>query len=204
LKNGELGMAVNAADVKALREKTGAGIMDCKKALIETNGDTEKAVEYLRKKGLKTLEKKAGRETKEGIIQHYIHPGSRLGVLVEINCETDFVAKTDEFQNFTKNVAMHIAASNPVVIKRDELSQALIDKELEIYRTQAIEQGKPEKIIERVAQNKLEKYFQEVCLLEQGYIRDPNLTIEDLLKETVAKLGENIVIKRFIRFQLGE
>jgi len=197
-------MAVNAADVKALREKTGAGIMDCKKALIETNGDTEKAVEYLRKKGLKTLEKKAGRETKEGIIQHYIHPGSRLGVLVEINCETDFVAKTDEFQNFTKNVAMHIAASNPVVIKRDELSQALIDKELEIYRTQAIEQGKPEKIIERVAQNKLEKYFQEVCLLEQGYIRDPNLTIEDLLKETVAKLGENIVIKRFIRFQLGE
>lgn len=197
-------MAVKAADVKALRDKTGAGIMDCKKALVETDGNTEKAVEYLRKKGLKTLEKKAGRETKEGIIQHYIHPGSRLGVLVEVNCETDFVAKTEDFKNFIKNVAMHIAASNPLVVQRDDLPQELLDKELEIYRTQAIEQKKPENIIARFAQGKLEKYYQEVCLLEQSYIRDPNLTISDILRETVAKLGENIVIKRFIRYQLGE
>ena len=197
-------MAVKAADVKALRDKTGAGIMDCKKALVETDGNTEKAVEYLRKKGLKTLEKKAGRETKEGIIQHYIHPGSRLGVLVEVNCETDFVAKTEDFKNFIKNVAMHIAASNPLVVQRDDLPQELLDKELEIYRTQAIEQKKPENIIDRFAQGKLEKYYQEVCLLEQSYIRDPNLTISDILRETVAKLGENIVIKRFIRYQLGE
>jgi elongation factor Ts len=197
-------MAVNAADVKALREMTGVGIMDCKKALVETGGDTKKAVEYLRKMGLKTLEKKAGREAKEGLIQHYIHPGSRLGVLVEINCETDFVAKTDDFQTFAKNVAMHIAASNPKVVKREELPQEIIDKEMEIYRTQAIEQKKPENIIDRFAQGKLEKYYQEVCLLEQSYIRDPNVTIQELLKETVAKLGENIVIKRFVRYQLGE
>ena len=197
-------MSISAADVKSLREITGAGIMDCKEALTATNGNTEKAIEYLRKKGLKTLEKKAGRETKEGIIQHYIHPGSRLGVLVEVNCETDFVAKTEDFQNFTKNIAMHIAASNPLVIKREDVLQKLIDKEIDIYRTQAIEQKRPENVIDKFVQGKLEKYYQEVCLLEQAYIRDPNMTIQDFLKETVAKLGENIVIKRFVRFQLGE
>lgn len=197
-------MAVNAAEVKKLRELTGAGIMDCKKALMETDGDTEKAVEYLRKKGLKTLEKKAGREAKEGLIQEYIHPGSRLGVLVEINCETDFVAKTDVFKTFAKNVAMHIAASNPIVVQREALPQTVVDKELEIYRTQALEQKKPENIIDRFALGKLEKYYQEVCLLEQSYIRDPNITVLDLLKGVVAKLGENIIIKRFVRFQLGE
>ena len=197
-------MSISAADVKSLREITGAGIMDCKEALTATNGNTEKAIEYLRKKGLKTLEKKAGRETKEGIIQHYIHPGSRLGVLVEVNCETDFVAKTEDFQAFTKNIAMHIAASNPLVIKREDVLQKLIDKEIDIYRTQAIEQKRPENVIDKFVQGKLEKYYQEVCLLEQAYIRDPNMTIQDLLKETVAKLGENIAIKRFVRFQLGE
>jgi len=197
-------MGVTSKDIMTLRKMTGAGILDCKKALLEASGDTEKAIEYLRKKGLKTLEKKAGRETKEGVIQAYIHPGSRLGVLVEINCETDFVAKTEDFKTFVKNVAMHIAASNPLVVQREELSQEIIDKELEIYRTQAIEQGKPEQIVDRIAQGKLEKYYQEACLLEQSYIRDPNLTIKDLLKETVAKLGENIVIKRFVRYQLGE
>ena len=197
-------MSISAADVKSLREITGAGIMDCKEALTATNGNTEKAIEYLRKKGLKTLEKKAGRETKEGIIQHYIHPGSRLGVLVEVNCETDFVAKTEDFQAFTKNIAMHIAASSPLFIKREDVPQKLIDKEIDIYRTQAIEQKRPENVIDKFVQGKLEKYYQEVCLLEQAYIRDPNMTIQDLLKETVAKLGENIAIKRFVRFQLGE
>ena len=197
-------MAVTASDVKALREATGAGMMECKKALEESNGDTEKAIDYLRKKGLQKVEKKSSRQAKEGIIQSYIHPGSRLGVMVEINCETDFVARTSDFQEFAKDVAMQIAASSPIVVAREDLSQNVIDKELEIYRAQAKEQGKPDKIIDRFIAGKLDKYYQDVCLLEQSFIKDPNKTIKDLLNEKIAKLGENMIIKRFVRFQLGE
>ncbi len=197
-------MAISASDVKALREKTGAGMMDCKKALAENDGNIEKAIDYLRKKGLQKAEKKASRDAKEGIIQSYIHPGSRLGVMVEINCETDFVARNDDFLEFAKDVAMHIAAAKPLVVTREEVSQELIDKELEIYRGQAREQGKPENIIERMVTGKMDKFYQENCLLEQPFVKDPDKTIKDLLTGAVAKLGENIVIARFVRFQLGE
>ncbi len=197
-------MAISASDVKALREKTGAGMMDCKKALEATNGDMEKAIEFLRKKGLQKVEKRAGRQTKEGIIQSYIHPGSRLGVLVEINCETDFVARTDEFQQFAKDVAMQVAASKPLVVDRSELPEDVLAKEKEIYRAQALEQGKPENILDRIVEGKMEKFYQDVCLLEQSFVKDPNRTIRDLLNEKISKLGENIVIRRFVRFQLGE
>ncbi|HPG40456.1 MAG TPA: translation elongation factor Ts [bacterium] len=197
-------MAISASDVKTLREKTGAGMMDCKKALEEANGNMDEAIDFLRKKGLQKVEKKAGRSTQEGLIQHYIHPGSRLGVLVEINCETDFVARTDDFQTFCKDVAMHIAAAKPLVVDREEVSQDLINKELEIYRAQAREQGKPENVIERMVSGKLDKFYQENCLLEQAFVKNPDITIKDLLHQLIAKLGENIVIKRFIRFQLGE
>lgn len=197
-------MSVTAAEVKKLRDKTGAGFMDCKKALTEADGDMEKAIEYLRKKGMATAKKKAGRQAREGIIESYIHPGSRLGVLVEINCETDFVAKTKEFRDFAKDIAMQIAAANPQVISRDQVGEEELNQELEIYRTQGRNAGKPEKIVEKIAQGKLEKYFQEVCLLEQSYIRDADKTVNDLLSELIAKLGENIEIRRFVRFQLGE
>jgi len=197
-------MAISAAEVKLLREKTGAGMMDCKKALQESNGDMDKAIDYLRKKGLQKVEKKAGRTTQEGIIQPYIHPGSRLGILVEINCETDFVARTEDFLTFTKDVAMHVAAAKPIVVSREQMSQDVVDKELEIYRAQAREQGKPDHIIEKMITGKLEKFYQENCLLEQAFVKDPDKTIKDLLTELISKLGENIVIKRFVRFQLGE
>lgn len=196
-------MAISAEDVKKLRQKTSAGIMDCKKALTETNGDIEKAIEYLRKKGIAAAEKRVGRETKEGLIESYIHPGSRLGVLVEINCETDFVAKTEDFREFTKNVAMQVAATNPIAVTRDQLSADIIERELNIYKTQAEGQNKPQNIAEKIAQGKMEKFYQEVCLMEQSYIKDPNITIEDLLKELIGKIGENITIKRFARFELG-
>jgi elongation factor Ts len=197
-------MSISAAIVNELRNKTGAGMMDCKKALEQTNGDMEKAIEYLRKRGVQQAEKKVGRSANQGIIQSYIHPGSRLGVLVEINCETDFVARTADFQEFAKDVAMQIAAANPLVVDRSELDQEKIDKELEIYRDQAREQGKPEAILDKIAQGKLEKYYQEVCLLEQSFVKDPNKTIRDLLNEKIAKLGENMILRRFVRFQLGE
>ena len=197
-------MAITAAEVKALREKTGAGMMDCKKALAESNGDMDKAIDYLRTKGLQKVEKKAGRETKEGIIQPYIHPGSRLGVLVEINCETDFVARTDDFINFAKDVAMQIAASKPVAVSRDDIDAQVIAKEREIYKAQVIEQGKPEHIADKIVEGKLEKFYQESCLLEQSFVKDPNKTIHDILNELIAKLGENMAIKRFVRMQLGE
>jgi elongation factor Ts len=190
--------------VNDLRNKTGAGMMDCKKALEQTGGDIEKAIDYLRKRGVQQAEKKVGRSANQGIIQSYIHPGSRLGVLVEINCETDFVARTNDFQEFAKDVAMQIAAANPLVVDRSELDQEKINKELEIYRDQAREQGKPEAILEKIAQGKLEKYYQEVCLLEQSFVKDPNKTIRDLLNEKIAKLGENMILRRFVRFQLGE
>jgi len=197
-------MAISAADVQKLREMTGAGMMDCKKALTETGGDFDKAIDYLRTKGMQKVDKKAGRATDQGIIQAYIHPGSRLGVLVEINCETDFVARTETFLNFAKDVAMQIAAAKPVNVAREEISPAVIEHELEIYRAQAREQGKPENVIERMIVGKLDKFYQENCLLEQAFVKDPDRTIRDYLNETISKLGENMVIRRFVRYQLGE
>lgn len=289
-------MSVSANDVKKLRDSTGAGIMDCKNALKETDGDLEKAIEYLRKKGIAKAEKKASREVKDGMVESYIHPEKKLGVILEINCETDFVAKTEDFKAFVKNVAAHIAehkpatidelveqplndgktveeirkevvgklgenislkrfeifdykngliesyihpgsklgvmvevntendetnnspefknfvhdiamqiaASNPLVVKRDELSQEIIDKEMNIYKTQAQEQKKPEHIAEKIAQGKMGKFYEEVCLMEQSFIKDPNITVQELLKQLVNKLGDNVVISRFVRYQLGE
>jgi elongation factor Ts len=197
-------MAISAGMVKELREKTGAGIMDCKKALQESDGDYEKATEWLRKKGMAGAQKRASKETKEGLIDSYIHPGNRIGVLIEVNCETDFVARNDEFRQFVRNMAMQVAAANPLVVERQDLSPELVEKELSIYKEQAIATGKPEHIIEKIAQGKLEKYYQEVCLLEQTYIRDPERNVEDILNELRAKIGESINIKRFVRYQLGE
>lgn len=195
---------ISAAMVKQLREQTGAGIMDCKEALSECSGDVSKAVDFLRKKGLATAAKRAGRATTEGIIESYIHMDSKLGVLVEINCETDFVAKNDDFKEFSKNIAMHITATNPVSIRPEDVPKETIDKEKEIYREQVLEMGKPEKIVDKIVEGKLKKYFKENCLMNQAYVRDPYITIEDLLNEIVAKIGENIAIKRFARFKIGE
>jgi elongation factor Ts len=195
---------ISAAMVKQLREQTGAGIMDCKEALSECSGDVSKAVDFLRKKGLATAAKRAGRATTEGIIESYIHMDSKLGVLVEINCETDFVAKNDDFKEFSKNIAMHITATNPVSIRPEDVPKETIDKEKEIYREQVLEMGKPEKIVDKIVEGKLKKYFKENCLMNQAYVRDPDITIEDLLNEIVAKIGENIAIKRFARFKIGE
>ncbi|HHM01443.1 MAG TPA: translation elongation factor Ts [Caldithrix abyssi] len=195
---------ITAAMVKELREKTGVGMMDCKKALAETDGDMEKAIEVLRKKGVAKAEKRAHREAKEGVVEAYIHPGSKLGVLVEVNCETDFVSNTDDFKNFARNVAMHVAATNPVAVKREEVDQDIIDKEIQIYTEQAKQQGKPDHIIEKIAQGRVEKYYSEIVLMEQAYVKDPDKTIKDLLTETIAKVGENVTIKRFARFRIGE
>jgi elongation factor Ts len=195
---------ISAATVKQLREKTGAGIMDCKEALSECNGDISNAVDFLRKKGLATAAKRAGRATTEGIIESYIHMDSKLGVLVEINCETDFVAKNDDFKKFAKNIAMHITATNPVSIRPEDVPKETIDKEKEIYRAQVLDMGKPEQIADKIVDGKMKKYFKENCLMNQDYVRDPNITIEDLLNEMVAKIGENITIKRFARFKIGE
>ncbi len=195
---------ITAAMVKALRESTGVGMMDCKNALKEADGDTEKATEILRKKGISKAAKRAHREANEGVVEAYIHPGSNLGVLVEINCETDFVANTDNFKAFAKNVAMHIAATNPSGLTREDMDKAEIEKELEIYKEQALAQGKPEKIIERIAEGRIEKFYSENVLLEQAFVKDPDKTIQDLLTETIAKVGENVTIKRFARFKIGE
>ncbi len=195
---------ISAAMVKQLREKTGTGIMDCKGALAECDGDISKAVDFLRKKGLATAAKRAGRAMTEGVVESYIHMDSKLGVLVEINCETDFVAKNDDFQEFAKNIAMHIAAANPVGIRPEDVSEETIDKEKEIYRGQVLEMGKPEKIVDKIVEGKLKKYFKENCLLNQAYVRDPNITIADLLNEMIAKIGENVKITRFARFKIGE
>lgn len=195
---------VNATVVKDLREKTGAGMMDCKKALQEANGDIEQAIDILRKKGIASAAKRTGRAVKEGRIEAYIHPGSKLGVLLEVNCETDFVANTPDFKSFTRDVAMQIAASSPLFIRREEVTQDLINKEMEIYQEQARQQGKPEKILEKIAAGKMDKYYADVCLLEQPFVKDPDKTIQVLLTETIAKLGENIDIRRFSRFKVGE
>ncbi|HUV49417.1 MAG TPA: translation elongation factor Ts [Anaerolineae bacterium] len=195
---------ISAAIVKQLREKTGAGMMDCKEALTECDGDINKSIDFLRKKGLATALKRSGRVMSEGLIESYIHTGSKLGVLVEINCETDFVAKNDDFIEFAKNIAMHIAAINPVGIRPEDISEETINREREIYRAQAIETGKPEQIIDKITEGKLQKFYKDNCLMSQAYVRDPNITIEDLLNSLIAKIGENITIKRFVRFQLGE
>lgn len=195
---------INAKIVMQLREKTGAGIMDCKEALTECNGDMDSAVDFLRKKGLAIAAKRAGRAMTEGVIQSYIHMDSKLGVLVEVNCETDFVAKNDDFNAFAKNLAMHIAATNPVAIRQEDVPEEVINKEKEIYRAQVLEMGKPEKVADKIVDGKLQKYFKENCLLNQAYVRDPDMTIEDLLSDMIAKIGENISIKRFARFRIGE
>ena len=197
-------MEVSASMVKDLREKTGAGMMDCKKALAETGGDFQKAVDYLRQKGLATAAKRAGRVASEGRIGSYIHAGGKIGVMVEVNCETDFVAKTDDFQAFAKDLAMHICASSPLVIKREDVTPDVLEREKEIYRAQAKEAGKPEKILEKIVEGKLEKFYGEVCLLEQPFVKDPDITIQDLLNGLVGKLGEKVEIRRFTRFQVGE
>lgn len=195
---------ISATMVKQLREKTGAGIMDCKEALASCDGDIDNAVDFLRKKGLATAQKRAGRAMMEGTIQPYIHMGGKLGVLVEVNCETDFVAKTDDFKELAKNIAMHIAASNPVSVSPEDVPTEIINKEKEIYRDQALQMGKPEKMIDKIVEGKLTKFFKESCLLNQAYVRNPDITVTDLLNESIAKIGENITIKRFVRFQVGE
>lgn len=195
---------ISAKMVMQLREKTGAGIMDCKGALTECNGDIDNALDYLRKKGLATAAKRAGRAMSEGIVETYIHMDSKLGVLVEVNCETDFVAKNDDFKAFAKNIAMHIAATNPAGILPEDVSEDIINKEKEIYRGQVLEMGKPEKIADKIVEGKLQKYFKENCLMDQAYVRNPEMTIADLLNELIAKIGENISIKRFVRFKIGE
>ena len=197
-------MSIDAAVVKNLREKTGAGMMDCKKALVETAGDIEKAIDFLRKSGISKAEKKGERTAKEGLVFSYIHHGGRLGVLLELNCETDFVAKTDGFSDLANNISMQIAATNPLSISRDEIDQSVLDREKEIFADQAKESGKPENIIDKIVDGKVEKYFSESCLLEQQYIKDPDRKVFDLITESVATLGENIVINRFIRFAIGE
>ena len=195
---------ISASAVKELREMSGAGMMDCKKALTEASGDIEKAIDILRKTGIAKARKKSGRSAKEGIILPYIHPGSKLGVLLEINCETDFVANTDDFKNLSKDIAMHIAASAPMSVSREEIPQETLEREKEIYADQARQSGKPENIIEKMTEGRLNKFYQENVLLEQTFVKDPDKTVADLITETVAKLGENILISRFSRFQLGE
>ncbi|MBW2437824.1 MAG: translation elongation factor Ts [Deltaproteobacteria bacterium] len=195
---------ISAGMVKELREKTGAGMMDCKNALAEVDGDIEKAIEFLRKKGLATAQKRAGRALNEGIIQSYIHMTGKLGVMVEVNCETDFVAKNEDFKEFAKNIAMHIAASNPLGIAPEDVPNDIIEKEKEIYRAQALEMGKPENVVDKIVEGKLKKFYEDSCLLNQPYVRDNNISIADLLNDLIAKIGENISIKRFVRYQIGE
>ena len=197
-------MSIDAKLVKTLREKTGAGMMDCKNALVDSNGDLDKAVDYLRKSGVAKAEKKGTRDTREGLVYSYIHAGGRLGVLLELNCETDFVAKTDGFTELAHNLAMQIAATNPLSLDRESIDDEIIAREKEIFTDQAKSEGKPDNIIEKMVEGRLSKFFQESCLLEQTYIKDPDKKVFDLLTETIATLGENISINRFIRFAVGE
>lgn len=197
-------MEITAKMVKELRGQTGAGMMDCKKALTRSDGDIKKAVELLREQGISKAASKDGRQTAEGVIATYVHTGDKLGVMVEINCETDFVARTDEYKTFCRDIAMHIAASNPLCVIREELNSEIINKEREIYHQQAINEGEPEKIIEKIVNVKIEKYYTETVLYEQPYVKDNDLTIEEFVKNMISALGENIKIKRFARFRLGE
>ena len=195
---------VSTALVKELRERTGAGIVNCKKALAEHGGDIEKAIDFLREKGLAAAAKKAGRAAQQGVVGSYIHGGGKIGVLVEVNCETDFVARTEEFQRLVKDVAMQVAAANPRCVRREEISDAELERERTVYRVQAEESGKPAKVIEKIVAGKVEKFYAENCLLEQAFIRDPGKTVQDVVNETVGRTGENIVVNRFSRFQIGE
>ncbi|MFF2908589.1 MULTISPECIES: translation elongation factor Ts [Bacillales] len=197
-------MAVDAKAVKELRERTGAGMLDCKKALEEANNDITKAAELLREKGLSAAASKAGRVATEGVVESYIHAGGRIGVLVEINCETDFVGKTDSFKEFARDIAMQIAAANPLYVRREEVPQADVEKEKEILKAQALNEGKPEKIIEKMVEGRISKFYEEYCLLEQSFVKDPDKTISQLLNEKISTIGENISIRRFVRFELGE
>jgi elongation factor Ts len=197
-------MEVSANAVKELREKTGAGMMDCKKALAETAGDVQKAVDYLRQKGLAAAATKAGRVAADGAVAAYVHPGGKLGVLVEINCETDFVARTAEFQTLLKDMAMQVAAANPRYVRREEIPAAALDREKTIHRQQALESGKPEKIVDKIVEGKMERFYSEVCLLEQSFIKDQDKKVLDVVNDSIARLGENIQIRRFTRYHLGE
>ena len=197
-------MQITSAMVKELREKTNAGVMDCKTALKETQGNLEKAIDFLRQKGLAVARKRAGRAASEGLVHSYIHAGGKIGVMVEVNCETDFTARSEPFTEFVRNLAMHIAATNPLAVNREDLAPEVVTREQEIYRAQALESGKPEKIVDKIVEGKLKKFYQEVCLLEQPYVRDTDITVEDLLNGLRAKTGENLMIRRFTRYQLGE
>jgi elongation factor Ts len=197
-------MEITAQMVKQLRESTGAGMLDCKKALTETNGNQEAAVDFLRKKGLAAAAKKAGRVTAEGAVGSYIHGGGKIGVLVEVNCETDFVARTEQFQELVRDIAMHIAAADPRAVRREEVTEADLAREREIFRDQALASGKPANIVDKIVDGKMEKYFSEFVLLEQPFVKNPDLTVGQLISETVAKIGENIQVRRFTRFKLGE
>ena len=197
-------MDIDVSLVRDLRQKTGAGIMDCKRALKESQGNIDKAIEFLRKKGLAKAAKRVGRKTEEGLIGSYIHPGGRIGVLVEVNCETDFVARTQEFQHLVKDISMHVAAADPQYLTREDIPEEIIEKEKAILRVQAQEMGKPEKVVDRIVEGKMERFFSEVCLLEQPYVKDLDLTVGDLLNSLIGKIGEQISIRRFKRYQLGE
>jgi elongation factor Ts len=197
-------MEITAAMVKELRQKTGAGVMACRKALDENDGDIEKAIKYLREKGTAVAEKKSGRATQEGVIASYIHTGNRMGVLLEVNCETDFVARTEEFQNLVKDIAMQIAAKRPIYIRREDVPESEIENEKSILKTQALNEGKPEKVVEKIMVGRLEKFFSNVCLLEQEFIKDPEKTVGNIVTEKIAIIGENIIVKRFTRYELGE
>jgi elongation factor Ts len=197
-------MEVSASAVKELREKTGAGMMDCKKALAETGGDVQKAIDYLRQKGLAAAAKKADRVAADGAVGAYVHPGGKIGVLVEINCETDFVARTAEFQSLLKDIAMQVAAANPRYLRREEVPATELDKEKAIYRQQALEIGKPEKVVDKIVEGKIERFYSEACLLEQAFIKDPDKKVTDIVNESIGRLGENIQIRRFSRYHLGE
>ncbi len=196
-------MTISASDVKTLRNQTGAGMMDCKRALEESEGSIEKAVTLLREKGIMAASKKSSREAKEGIIHTYIHPGSRIATMVEINCETDFVARNDSFQNLARDIAMQVAATRPLAVDREQIDESVLDQEREIYRNQARNEGKPDHIIDRIVQGRIDKFNQENCLLEQTFIRDTDKTVRDLITEAVATLGENIMVRRFVRYELG-
>jgi elongation factor Ts len=197
-------LSITAQMVKDLREKTGAGMMDCKEALAETGGDVEKAIDYLRKKGMSAATKRSSKAAKDGTIASYIHMGGKIGVLIELNCETDFVAKTDDFQRLAKDLAMHIAASNPLFVRADEIPADVLEREKEIYRSQALAEKKPEKIWDKIIEGKLNKYYEDVCLVNQKFIKDSDVTVETLITNMIAKTGENILIRRFVRYQLGE
>lgn len=197
-------MEITAEQVKTLREKTGVGLMDCKEALKASSGDMNKAVDYLREKGLAKAQKRVGRAASEGTIAVYIHMGGKIATMVEVNCETDFVAKTDQFQGFAKDVAMQVTAANPTYVKREDVPEEVREKEKEIYRKQAKESGKPDKILDKIAEGKLEKFYEEVCLMEQPFIKNPDVTVKALLDDLIGKMGENILVRRFVRYQIGE